>query len=222
MPLMGVDQQHALSRHLGDRRRAGRPGRLPAGAAVRHPSVDRPAFGPLIFMICVLGGLGNMIGGFVAAFIISQFISVGGYLRHTEMGLRDRLPVLHRDDLRPAARDVRAMNARARRARRLGSLILVRRCRSSLPRLLPAPADPDPALVLHLHRLVADGPLRPRLARPRRLHRHRRLRHGAALELLRRSRRGSAFRSAWRCRRCSACWSAIPASASSSATTSRW
>ena len=29
-------------------------------------------FGPLIFMICVLGGLGNMIGGFVAAFIIAS------------------------------------------------------------------------------------------------------------------------------------------------------
>ena len=28
-------------------------------------------FGPLIFMITVLGGLGNMIGGFVASFIIS-------------------------------------------------------------------------------------------------------------------------------------------------------
>ena len=35
-------------------------------------------FGPLIFMICVLGGLGNMIGGFIAAFIMSQFIAVGG------------------------------------------------------------------------------------------------------------------------------------------------
>ncbi len=29
-------------------------------------------FGPLIFMICVLGGLGNMVGGFVAAFIIAS------------------------------------------------------------------------------------------------------------------------------------------------------
>jgi len=36
-------------------------------------------FGPLIFMICVLGGLGNMIGGFLAAFIMSLIIAIGGY-----------------------------------------------------------------------------------------------------------------------------------------------
>jgi len=44
------------------------------------------AFGPLTFMICVLGGLGNMIGAFLAAFIIAQVISVGGLLISTEMG----------------------------------------------------------------------------------------------------------------------------------------
>ena len=44
------------------------------------------AFGPLTFMICVLGGLGNMFGAFVAAFIMSQVISVGGVLISTEMG----------------------------------------------------------------------------------------------------------------------------------------
>ena len=43
-------------------------------------------FGPLIFMICVLGGLGNMIGGFVAAFIMAQFIAVGSSCLHTEWG----------------------------------------------------------------------------------------------------------------------------------------
>jgi branched-chain amino acid transport system permease protein len=42
-------------------------------------------FGPLIFMICVLGGLGDMIGGFVAAFIISQIISIVGYYSNTEL-----------------------------------------------------------------------------------------------------------------------------------------
>ena len=42
-------------------------------------------FGPLIFMICVLGGLGNMIGGFVAAFIISLIISIVGYYTNTEL-----------------------------------------------------------------------------------------------------------------------------------------
>jgi branched-chain amino acid transport system permease protein len=43
-----------------------------------HPFIGN-SFGPITFMICVLGGLGNMIGGFVAAFIMSQIISVGGY-----------------------------------------------------------------------------------------------------------------------------------------------
>jgi branched-chain amino acid transport system permease protein len=44
------------------------------------------AFGPLTFMICVLGGLGNMVGTFAAAFIMAQVISVGGVLVSTEMG----------------------------------------------------------------------------------------------------------------------------------------
>ena len=43
-----------------------------------HPFIGN-SFGPITFMICVLGGLGNMIGGFVAAFILSQIISIGGY-----------------------------------------------------------------------------------------------------------------------------------------------
>jgi branched-chain amino acid transport system permease protein len=33
----------------------------------------------------VLGGLGNMIGGFVAAFIMSQIIAVGGYYFSIEL-----------------------------------------------------------------------------------------------------------------------------------------
>ena len=44
------------------------------------------AFGPLTFMICVLGGLGNMVGAFFAAFIMAQVISLGGVLVSTEMG----------------------------------------------------------------------------------------------------------------------------------------
>jgi len=49
-----------------------------------HPFIGN-TFGPLIFMICVLGGLGDMIGGFIAAFIISQIISIGGYYANTEL-----------------------------------------------------------------------------------------------------------------------------------------
>ena len=44
------------------------------------------AFGPLTFMICVLGGLGNMVGAFVASFIMSEIISIGGVIWSTEMG----------------------------------------------------------------------------------------------------------------------------------------
>ena len=43
-----------------------------------HPFIGL-TFGPITFMVCVLGGLGNMIGGFIAAFIMSQIIAVGGY-----------------------------------------------------------------------------------------------------------------------------------------------
>ena len=50
-----------------------------------HPAIGL-TFGPITFMICVLGGLGNMIGGFVAAFILAQFISVGGFFFHIEWG----------------------------------------------------------------------------------------------------------------------------------------
>lgn len=50
-----------------------------------HPALGL-SFGPITFMICVLGGLGNMIGGFIAAFIFSQFITVGGFYFDLEWG----------------------------------------------------------------------------------------------------------------------------------------
>jgi branched-chain amino acid transport system permease protein len=43
-------------------------------------------FGPLTFMICVLGGLGNMVGAFVASFVMSEIISIAGVVWSTEMG----------------------------------------------------------------------------------------------------------------------------------------
>ena len=50
-----------------------------------HPAIGL-SFGPIAFLVCVLGGLGNMIGGFLAAFIFAQFISVGGYFFQLEWG----------------------------------------------------------------------------------------------------------------------------------------
>ena len=50
-----------------------------------HPFVGL-SFGPITFVICVLGGLGNMLGGFIAAFILSEVISVGGFYAELEWG----------------------------------------------------------------------------------------------------------------------------------------
>jgi len=50
-----------------------------------HPAIGL-TFGPITFMICGLGGLGNLLGGFIAAFIFAQFISVGGFFLHREWG----------------------------------------------------------------------------------------------------------------------------------------
>jgi branched-chain amino acid transport system permease protein len=50
-----------------------------------HPAIGL-TFGPLIFLICVLGGLGNLLGGMAAAFLFAQFISLGGYFWQVEWG----------------------------------------------------------------------------------------------------------------------------------------
>src|SRR3984893_13625565 len=42
-----------------------------------HPFVGL-SFGPITFLVCVLGGLGNFVGGFVAAFVFAEIISLGG------------------------------------------------------------------------------------------------------------------------------------------------
>jgi len=84
MPLMGVSPARIF---VGPRRSAARsPPALPAGAAVRRASGDRPVLRPITFLICVMGGLGSMAGGFIAAFVFAQFISVGGFLFHLEWG----------------------------------------------------------------------------------------------------------------------------------------
>ncbi len=49
-----------------------------------HPFIGL-TFGPILFMICVLGGLGNMLGGVIAAFVMGQIISIGGYFFSIEM-----------------------------------------------------------------------------------------------------------------------------------------
>jgi branched-chain amino acid transport system permease protein len=86
MPLMGVDSRrlYLVTSAIGGAL-AGLAAALMVLQYDIYPQIGLQ-FGPLIFMICVLGGLGNMIGGFVAAFIISQFIAVGSSCFHTEWG----------------------------------------------------------------------------------------------------------------------------------------
>jgi branched-chain amino acid transport system permease protein len=79
MGLMGVDQRriYLVTSAIGGAL-AGLAACLLALQYDVHPFVGNQ-FGPITFMICVLGGLGNMIGGFIAAFIIAQIIAIGGY-----------------------------------------------------------------------------------------------------------------------------------------------
>jgi branched-chain amino acid transport system permease protein len=86
MPLMGVDQRriYLVTSAIG----GGLAGLAAALMVLQfdiYPQIGLQ-FGPLIFMICVLGGLGSMIGGFIAAFIIAEFIAVGSSCFATEWG----------------------------------------------------------------------------------------------------------------------------------------
>src|SRR5262250_1142753 len=83
--LMGVDQRriYLVTSAIGGAL-AGLGACLLALQYDVHPFIGN-TFGPLIFMICVLGGLGNMLGGFFASFIISLIIAIGGYYSSTEL-----------------------------------------------------------------------------------------------------------------------------------------
>ena len=102
MPLMGVDSRriYLITSAIG--------GALAGLAACLlvlqydvHPFVGL-SFGPITFLICVLGGLGNFVGGFVAAFLFAEIISRRRALPRSGVGLRVRLRLLHRHDVPPA------------------------------------------------------------------------------------------------------------------------
>jgi len=86
MPLMGVDSRriYIITSAVG-----GSLAGLAASLLVLqydvHPFIGL-TFGPITFMICVMGGLGNMIGGFIAAFLFAEIISVGGLYLDLEWG----------------------------------------------------------------------------------------------------------------------------------------
>jgi branched-chain amino acid transport system permease protein len=86
MPLMGVNPSriYLVTSALGGAL-AGLAGCLLVLQYDIHPAIGL-SFGPITFLICVLGGLGNMLGGLVAAFIFAQFISVGGFFFAIEWG----------------------------------------------------------------------------------------------------------------------------------------
>ena len=86
MPLMGVDARriYLITSGLG--------GALAGLAACLlvlqydvHPFVGL-TFGPITFLICVLGSLGNFVGGFVAAFVFAEIIALGGLYLDLEWG----------------------------------------------------------------------------------------------------------------------------------------
>jgi branched-chain amino acid transport system permease protein len=86
MPLMGVNSRriYLITSALG--------GALAGLAACLlvlqydvHPFVGL-SFGPITFLICVLGTLGNFVGGFVAAFVFAEIISIGGLYMDLEWG----------------------------------------------------------------------------------------------------------------------------------------
>ena len=86
MPLMGVSPARifAITSALGGAL-AGLGACLLVLQYDVHPAIGL-TFGPIVFLICVLGGLGSMVGGFIAAFVFAQFISVGGFFLHVEWG----------------------------------------------------------------------------------------------------------------------------------------
>jgi branched-chain amino acid transport system permease protein len=86
MPLMGVDSRrvYVVTSALG----GGLAGLAACLLVLQydvHPFVGL-SFGPITFLICVLGSLGNFAGGFVAAFVFAEIISVGGLYLDLEWG----------------------------------------------------------------------------------------------------------------------------------------
>jgi branched-chain amino acid transport system permease protein len=86
MPLMGVDARriYIITSLIG-----GALAGLAACILVLQYDVQPfvgLTFAPITFLIVVLGGLGNMIGGFVAAFLFAEIISVSGLYLDQEWG----------------------------------------------------------------------------------------------------------------------------------------
>src|SRR4029079_3476083 len=86
MPLMGVDTKriYLITSALGVALAGLAACLLVLQYDVNH--VVRISSGPITFLICVLGGLGNFVGGFIAAFVFAEIISLGGLFSDLEWG----------------------------------------------------------------------------------------------------------------------------------------
>jgi branched-chain amino acid transport system permease protein len=86
MPLMGVDTRriYVITSFIGGAL-AGLASCLLVLQYDVQPFIGL-TFAPITFLICVLGGLGNMVGGFVAAFLFAEIISVAGLYLDLEWG----------------------------------------------------------------------------------------------------------------------------------------
>ena len=86
MTLMGVDTKklYLMTSAIGGGL-AGLAGCLLVLQYDVHPFIGL-SFGPITFIICVMGGLGNMVGGFIAAFVFAELITIGGYFAEIEWG----------------------------------------------------------------------------------------------------------------------------------------
>src|SRR6202012_5750184 len=86
MPLMGVDARriYLIASAIGGAL-AGLASCLLVLQYDVHPFVGL-TFAPITFLLCVLGGLGNIVGGFLAAFLFAEIISVAGLYLDLEWG----------------------------------------------------------------------------------------------------------------------------------------
>ena len=102
MPLMGVDSRriYLITSALG----GGLAGLAACLLVLQydvHPFVGL-SFGPIIFLICVLGGLGNFVRRLRGRLRVRRDHLAGRALPRSRVGLRVRLRLLHRDDVRAA------------------------------------------------------------------------------------------------------------------------
>ncbi len=184
MPLMGVDARriYIITSAIGGAL-AGLAATLLVLQYDVHPFIGL-TFGPTTFMICVLGGLGQHDRRLRRLVRVRRDHLGQRALSGPRVGLRVRLRVLHRHDVRatPGSAGTPDMSRFCRGWR--GAALI------ALPFVYHEPYPLHLLIVVliwsfDVHVLVGDGPVRPGVARPWRVHGDRRLCHRAAVEQLR-------------------------------------